>query len=489
MQAKPIRIPLIDPMNTRGINAGTNFTTLDAIAQNCIFIPVKDEAQQRTRIYVEKRPGFAAGSTISVLNTLIFTYWWAGKSSGTGVVVNTGLDGSLNAVVATGNSVIKTHANSDTVRYITETVNSSGTAFLTWTRPQSNEVWGYDDGGSTAQITVNSGFTGRLEHMDGWSFGGMKFPARIYNSNLNDPTTGYTNYISCDTETDYLLTVLKYGRYILGMGRTSIEWFANVGNSSGSPLARIQDPALIARYSKIGLYSPSASVTADAACVGAGSVWFLSEGSDSGISLYQITGMELKKISDATLDRIFTQTGPSVLKYVEWAGIPMVWVCFSSTVLVYFPQVGLWSYWTTANSINFQTIVNDATPEGSSLRCYKGTTIAQLSASSPVYQDNGSNITRLIRTNVFDFGNSNRKFETDFRIIGDRQTSTANISVRRTNDDYATWDTARDIDMSQPRPHQVRNGSFYRRAYELSDTTNGAGRIEAIEPWIAEGVL
>lgn len=490
MSAKPQRQYLVGTLNTRGINANTNFTTYDQLYQNVIFVPIKNEVMGTTMVYVEKRPGFAAGATLTNIAVTTQTFWWAARTSYGGGVVHAGLDVGLNAVVLVGDTVIKTHANGTVVRYITETLNSAGTAFLTWTRPLANEVWGYADGGAAAQITVPSNSVGRMEHMDGWSFIGAKAPARIYNNvTINDPTSAYTSYISCDTEADRLQTVLKYGRYILGMGSTSIEWFVNAGNPTFSPLSRIQDPGLTAKYAKIGLYG-TAGTEAGAVCIGGGSVWFISQGADCGIALHRIHGTELTKIASPIVERILTQSAASYqVKYIEWAGIPMVIIVLGTTsaALVYFPQVGLWSYWLASTNTNWNTLVNDVSGiEGSGLRAMNNATIYQWSATTPVYQDNATNITRLIRTATNDYGSSNYKQCQKLVIIGDKATSTQNISTRYSDDDYATYSTAKNIDMSLQKPEIWREGRFVRRAYELSDTNNSAGRIVAIEPWIEE---
>lgn len=482
--ATPKRIPLIEALNTRGINALSNFQTLDAFAQNCLFVPIKDSLQKLQRVYIEKRPGFAFGTSLTNLITGQQTYWWGAANSNNGSVIHAGLNSSLNAVILIENTVIKNYADGNLIKYFTDTTDPAGKPFLTWTRPVSSEVWGYADTSTAIQITsVPVSTVGRIEHMDGWSFIGTKLPARIYNSNLNDPTTGYTNYISCDTETDSLQTVVKYGRYILGMGRTSIEFFVNSGNPVGSPLSRIQDQSLQARYAKIGLFG-GINTEATAVCVGGGSVWFISEGADCGINLHRITGTELQKIENPIIERILTQSGSTSLKYIEWAGITMILISTGSTALVYFPQINEWSRWASASNVNFITLVNDNSLEGTSIRALANNSTYQWSASTPVYQDNGTDITRTIRTSVKDFGTTNKKQETDFRIIGDKTSTTVTISTFRTDDDYVTSTVARTIDMSIVPASQKRNGSFYRRAYILSDTANNAGRIEAIEPWI-----
>src|SRR5690349_5725467 len=116
--ATPKRIPLIEAMNTRGINAQSNFQTLDAFAQNCIFVPVKDALTKTQRVYIEKRPGFTAGTSLTNLLQVNNTYWWAAGSNGNGNVVNAGLNSSLNAAILLGDTVIKNYADGSAVKYI-----------------------------------------------------------------------------------------------------------------------------------------------------------------------------------------------------------------------------------------------------------------------------------------------------------------------------------------------------------------------------------
>lgn len=471
------RIPLVGQVNTRGINAYTNFTTYDQLYQNVIFVPVENELEKSISVYVEKRPGFGSSTSHAEFSTDIYEiYDWESA------LVLAGLNAGVDRVSVNG-STVKTHAAAGSgVFYFSDTTDSSGTRALIWNR-DNTDAWIYPDAGSTSQIMgVPSGFKGPFQHLDGWTFIGSQFPARIYQSNLNDPTTGYTDYISCDTIPDSLMTTAKHGRFILGMGLSSIEWLVNNGNATGSVLSRINDPGIVTTFGKIGVAGQGSVINVR------GDTYFISHYRGGFNSLYVIRGTSLTKLSSPTMDRIITQYlagqyGP--LRYAEFAGIEMIILCVGTSAtsmpnaLVYFPQTKLWSYW-TSSSLRFSTIRSGFSSATTQIVASAVTTLSW-SVSSPSYTDNGTSYTRLIRTAASDFGTPNFKTGNKLTLIGDRAASTTNISVRWTDDDYANYSAARTIDMAAAQPKTHRLGRFARRAFEVSDTASSAQRLQAME--------
>lgn len=484
------RIPLVGSMNTRGVDAGITYTTYDQLYQNVMFVPVKDEVQKTLRVYVEKRPGWSSGSAVTNLTTIAASLWWVGANSGADATALGGVQAAgTNAQMLVDGAIVKTHANSSQITFITNMFNSAGTPLLVWQRANS-EVWGYPYGGATAQITVASGIVGRMVEMDGWTFHGTGQPARIYNSNLNDPTAGYTNYISCDTQADRLLTAWRHDRFILGFGTNSIDWFYNAGNPSGSPLSRVTGVDL--QYSRTGIYAVSGALAGYPIDVGFGSTWFISQGEACGVSLHRITGAKLEKIENPIIERILTSTQLTLaVKCVTVAGIQLVIVLGDIGTFVYFPQTGLWSYWTSPQGLAWNTILQGAALKQTRLSVFDQTTNTTygFNIGVPVYQDGGSNYTRLIRTSVHDFGTGKYKYDDEggVRLVGDRAAATANVSIRYTDDDYATWSTVRTIDMSQASQKLSRNGRFTRRAWEISDTLSTNVRLEALSVDVKAG--
>jgi hypothetical protein len=106
--------------------------------------------------------------------------------------------------------------------------------------------------------------------------------------------------------------------------------------------------------------------------------------------------------------------------------------------------------------------------------------------SPTVYQDAGANFTVQIQTPRSNYGSAKRKYETELDVIGD--TSTGNLGVSVSNDDFATFSTVRNIDMSKASKNITRLGAFYSRAHRFTYTANAPFRVQAFMPEIKEGI-
>ena len=97
--------------------------------------------------------------------------------------------------------------------------------------------------------------------------------------------------------------------------------------------------------------------------------------------------------------------------------------------------------------------------------------------SPDVYQDVGTNFTVLLQTARSNFGSPLRKYATELSVIGD--TSTGNLGVSVSDDDFATFGTVRNIDMASPIKRLTRMGAFYSRAHRFTYTANAPIRLQA----------
>jgi len=132
---------------------------------------------------------------------------------------------------------------------------------------------------------------------------------QIYNSDLNDVTAGYTDFVSAEREGDSISAIVRHHDHIIALGITTTEFFYHDDNpgSSGSPLRRRQDI-----YYNVGLLDMAAFVEANDV------IYFLGFGEAEGIGLYRISNFQLEKISDARFDRYIgeTRSTTSALNYL-----------------------------------------------------------------------------------------------------------------------------------------------------------------------------
>jgi len=117
---------------------------------------------------------------------------------------------------------------------------------------------------------------------------------RIYNSDLNDVTAGYVDFVTAERESDLIKGIVKHHDHIVSLGVTTTEFFYHDENpgATGSPLRRRQDV-----YYNIGLMDINAFDESNDV------IYFLGFGDREGIGLYRIKSFQLEKISDARFDR------------------------------------------------------------------------------------------------------------------------------------------------------------------------------------------
>jgi hypothetical protein len=96
------------------------------------------------------------------------------------------------------------------------------------------------------------------------------------------------------------------------------------------------------------------------------------------------------------------------------------------------------------------------------------------------YDDNGEIISTQIITELLDGNTNKNKVMNRLEVIGDRQTSSGDLEVSWTDDDYKTYSTARTVDVDG-RMILTRLGRFQRRAFKLVHEEKAPLRLESIE--------
>ena len=80
-----------------------------------------------------------------------------------------------------------------------------------------------------------------------------------------------------------------------------------------------------------------------------------------------------------------------------------------------------------------------------------------------------------------------RKFMSTLKPVGDLQ-SGGFLYISWSDDDYQTWTTTRQIDLSSTFPNVARLGSFRRRTFKLVHEDNYPLRLEALDITYTEGI-
>ena len=456
------------------IDSRTASTAKDARPVNC-YVDTESEVQ-----YVYKRPG----STLITYSPTI--------SNGTGYGL-TSFNGKLYSAIGTSMYEV-TSAGATTSK---GTISAGRLSFAATSETPylffHNGSNGYTINGSTGAfaevtdvdfptkqtpaLTLASGAV----YLDDMVFV-MTTTGRIYNSAIENPTSwGALDYISKTAEPDGGVAIAKHLSFILTWGSWSTEFFYNAGIATGSPLDRA------ASYkANIGCASGDSVVTF------AQTVAWLGQAQETGRAVYMMEGTTPIKISTAAVERYLNA---STLVSLDAFALT---IAGHTLYVLNLPDLNItlvcdinekrWYQWSTDSAgSDIVWKYGDFASLGGVSYVQNRTTGKLSTLSTTVYQEEGNNINYRIVTPRIDMKSNKRKFWKALEVIGDKTAGT--LQVRHSDDDYTTWSSYRNIDISLERPILRQLGSARRRAYELFCTSNVAIKLQAIELVITEGTF
>jgi hypothetical protein len=315
---------------------------------------------------------------------------------------------------------------------------------------------------------------GPIAYLDGYLFQGQS-DGQLWNTDLSSVTSWAANSFTSSSEHGDALEALHIQKdQIILFGKTTICFYFNNGNPTGSPLLNVHQNAL-----DMGLATRNSLAWGGNVCA------FVAESAswgDGARSVWTISALgNAKEISTTVINRFLAAEGSSMSSCTAWmervAG-QLVYVLNLSSAnrtFVYNFENETWTEWEiaaggakfngiAATSLNGSVYVQDA----SNGRIYTFPVSA--------YQDSGANFTVTVQTNNDDRGSHNRKFEHQLDVHADN--TTGNLSVSYTDDDYSSFSTARTIDLAQNKKRLNRLGSFYRRAYKYTYADNYPLRLK-----------
>lgn len=333
-----------------------------------------------------------------------------------------------------------------------------------------------------AGITIAAGYpiVGNAVHMDGYMFV-MDRSGKIWNSDLNSLANwSATAFLDTSVYPDGGSGLVKMGSYILGMGTRSIERFVNGGAATGSPLTRVPNATIRIGVSRNSLCEAIYPVN--------DSVYFVGLGASSRKhGVYRLTESGVEQISTPAINKAlsdFAQDNDGTTWGIAGVGMlyGMTHVFFytgTNRCPVYCEDTKQWWWWSTPNSVTLcgvactnQQMEWISTTNRNRYFCFP---------DIPIYQDNGSNYTMTIQTDNIDHGSSNYKAFSSAEIIGDTQSTSGNLGIAWSNDDFQNFNTPVNTDTSLARKIIRRLGIGRRRAWKITETVNRPFRAEALE--------
>lgn len=263
----------------------------------------------------------------------------------------------------------------------------------------------------------------------------------------------------------------------------SIQAFYDAANVSGSVLTNVEQAA-----QQIGCASKDSLVHDETI------MYWVANTDVGGYSVVSLDGTtNLETISTPGIERILRAEGSSISScvgnYIRLGGhtFYLLTLISANRTLVYDITAKLWLEWTDSAGTAAFPIVDFCQ--------HQGALIAQDAINGYLYtmsegtaQDNGSSFPVFGRFKRFDGDDNRRKFCKRAELIGDIQSSTTNVSLQYSDDDYITLSTARTIDMGQTRTFTPALGSFSRRAWQITYTGPNPLRLEALELQLKIGV-
>lgn len=283
-----------------------------------------------------------------------------------------------------------------------------------------------------------------------------------------------SSYTSANTEPDGAgAGVFRHKDRIVMFGKTTIEFWYNAGNPSGSPLSRVDDATL-----RIG--APAAVEAGD-------SIYFIGATANGVSGVYRLNGYQPEKISTPEIDSllsyyVYGSSGDQYLSYAVIGGQEAVILQYvtGGTALVYYVGLG-WGEFSMSSSVYpgvcaYEYYENCLTFTGSAGKIYK------MNFNSPVYQDESASYTATLQSTKTDFGTEDLKTVREVALLGSDIQSSGTATLEYSDDDYSTWTTAGTFDLTKINPRIHRCGAFRGgRAWRLTHSANTAFRAQSLK--------
>ena len=309
----------------------------------------------------------------------------------------------------------------------------------------------------------------------------------VYNCVLDEPQNwDASNFLTAEQFPDRVVALARQNNQVVVLGESSIEFFYDAANVSGSPLSR-NDSAII----QMGCAFPYAVYQQERTYM------FVAQSESGGRAAWLVEGFSPKKISDEFIDRILdAETNPEDVRGFGFRTMGHMFYLINlptlHKTLVYDIEEKLWHEWASTvdgDQVEFQ--YNYATDNHSGKMHVIHKSLGKICSIDPQsYIDAGDDVYVEITTNRYDMDTYRRKFIHNFVIVGDRYSTESNnsIDLSWTDDDYQTWSNDNVITLIDSIPRWNRLGSFRRRAFKIKHQQDNPLRLESIEIDYTEGV-
>ena len=385
--------------------------------------------------------------------------------------------GTFSVAGATGTGCIGTYTASAGI-ITTISMTSGGSGYT------GNLVVTFSGAGTsaTASAAINSfpaNPVSGLVYLNGYVFA-MDSKGQIWQSNYEDPSVWLgLNYITAYGEPDGAIGIVKHLNYLVAFKEWTTEFFYDNANAVGSVLSNN-----ISARMEMGCASGDSIQQLEQSVIWMASV------KEGGRVVCVMDGVSAVTVSTKSIETFLTAS--NLVGVYSWMyKIPGhtfygLVLTDQDVTLVYDINEKEWHVWTTSKEFigggegYFECTFVVNYPDNSTTNYVLDAVTGNVYTISPNnYVDPfGPIIVRAV-TPRLGFETFKQKSNSEFVILGDALDDT--LQVRHTNDDYDTWSSYRDLDLSLEKPALYNLGSFRRRAYEVKYTGLHPLRLSAFE--------
>lgn len=325
------------------------------------------------------------------------------------------------------------------------------------------KAYNYDSSGGLVEI-VDPHFP--TSFVTGWSFiNGTTYVGRpdggIQGDDVNDPVNwDPLNVIIAQIEPDRGVALNKQLVYTVMLKQWSGEVFYDAGNSTGSPLGRVEG----AKFNW-GCLDANSVQQMDGALIWLGST------RNGAPEVILLNNLKAEAVSTKPIERLLRSANLTTVR--SWTakinGHRFYALSFfdSDLTLVFDFDTRRWFEWEGASGQEMR-IVSACTNSSNQILLQHALDGRIYLADPTLATDNGTPFQVDIYTPNFDGGTSRGKQLKVLRVITDQKAG-AVLQVRQNDNDYAldSWTNFRSLDLSQKSPYLTDMGTFIRRAHNF----------------------
>jgi hypothetical protein len=382
---------------------------------------------------------------------------------------------------------------SSSVRTVTTLTTSSGYVGFCSYLKSDNTVYVVITDGQTLWLDTGSVVTQVVDadlpvphvpcpiYLDGYIFLAKANTSDIYNCDVDVPTSWTPgNFISSEMSSDYCVKLAKSKNYLVALGTSTLEYFWDAGNASGSPLTRNESP-----FRNVG-YLTGFAQTAD-------KIFFVGQDLNSNVAVYLLEEFSVKKVSNSIVDRTL-QTATTIENIksnvylnrdgciISVDGHTFYVLVTPTTTWVYDIDEKHWYEWrdSAGNGLDIQAAWS----------MYSGEQFVAIGNQSNIsfldqgiYQDFGTNFSCSYTTEDIDADTVNTKFCYRFTLLSDKynNTGSSNCDISWSDDDWASTQGPRQVNIFDDLACIRQLGRFRTRSFRISYTDNYPIRITSFE--------